>query len=148
MIVFLVLSALVSSVFSAPNSNSTQVAQPLVEKSVQGVQTTSVPTIVVTETPTSTYTITPTQAPTSTPTLTPKPTVKKILYTPAPTKKVQTITEPQVQIVQNNEAYSCNCSKTCPQINSCAEAQYLLNSCGCSARNGDDDGIACDAMCQ
>jgi len=43
--------------------------------------------------------------------------------------------------------YSCNCSKTCPNL-SCAEAQYQLNTCGCSVRDADDDGIACDAQCQ
>ncbi len=44
--------------------------------------------------------------------------------------------------------YVCNCSKTCAQMSSCAEAQYQLNICGCSARDGDDDGIACDSDCQ
>jgi micrococcal nuclease len=44
--------------------------------------------------------------------------------------------------------YSCSCSKTCAQMSSCAEAQYQLNTCGCSARDGDDDGVACDSQCQ
>jgi hypothetical protein len=44
--------------------------------------------------------------------------------------------------------YSCNCSKTCSQMSSCAEAQYQLNICGCSRRDGDKDGIACDSDCQ
>lgn len=44
--------------------------------------------------------------------------------------------------------YSCNCAKTCAQMSSCAEAQYQLNSCGCSQRDADDDGIACDSDCQ
>ena len=43
--------------------------------------------------------------------------------------------------------YTCNCSKTCPNM-SCAEAQYQLNVCGCSARDADDDGTACDSQCQ
>ncbi len=43
--------------------------------------------------------------------------------------------------------YTCNCSKTCPNL-SCAEAQYQLNTCGCSVRDADKDGIACDAQCQ
>lgn len=42
--------------------------------------------------------------------------------------------------------WACNCKKTCPNM-SCAEAQYQLNSCGCSARDADDDGTACDAQC-
>ena len=44
--------------------------------------------------------------------------------------------------------YTCNCSKTCPQMSSCAEAQYQLNTCGCTARDADHDGIACDSQCQ
>jgi micrococcal nuclease len=47
--------------------------------------------------------------------------------------------------------YACDCSKSCLQISSCAEAQYQLNICGCSARDGDKDGIACDGaplVCQ
>jgi len=48
----------------------------------------------------------------------------------------------------NSSTYTCNCKKTCPQMSSCAEAQYQLNICGCSARDGDDDGIACDSDCQ
>lgn len=43
--------------------------------------------------------------------------------------------------------FACNCSKTCPQMG-CAEAQYQLNTCGCTRRDADHDGIACDADCQ
>jgi micrococcal nuclease len=43
--------------------------------------------------------------------------------------------------------YTCNCKKTCPNMN-CEEAQFQLNSCGCSARDADKDGIACDTQCQ
>src|SRR3990167_4708201 len=32
--------------------------------------------------------------------------------------------------------YTCDCKKTCPKISSCNEAQYLLNECGCTARDG------------
>ncbi len=45
------------------------------------------------------------------------------------------------------DSYSCNCSKTCAQM-SCSEAQYQLNTCGCSRRDGDGDGLACDSQCQ
>lgn len=45
---------------------------------------------------------------------------------------------------QNTGGYSCNCSKTCTQISSCAEAQYQLNTCKCFVRDADGDGIACD----
>lgn len=44
--------------------------------------------------------------------------------------------------------YSCNCSKTCDEIYTCEEAQYQLDVCGCYQRDGDDDGTACDLMCQ
>ncbi len=45
-------------------------------------------------------------------------------------------------------SYICDCSKTCNKITSCEEAQYQLEACGCKARDGDGDGIACDSLCQ
>lgn len=47
-----------------------------------------------------------------------------------------------------SSGYTCNCSKTCANMSSCDEAQYQLNTCNCSARDGDHDGIACDSDCQ
>lgn len=44
------------------------------------------------------------------------------------------------------EGFTCNCAKTCAAMD-CAEAQYQLNACGCSRRDRDMDGIACDADC-
>lgn len=64
---------------------------------------------------------------------------------------VQTQTQPVQQTQptsQTSGSYACDCSKTCPQMSSCAEAQYQLNVCGCKARDADKDGIACDADCQ
>lgn len=46
----------------------------------------------------------------------------------------------------NTGDYICNCAKTCTQM-SCAEAQFQLNECGCSRRDGDKDGVACDSQC-
>lgn len=43
--------------------------------------------------------------------------------------------------------YSCNCSKTCPNM-SCSEAYFQLNTCGCRARDGDGDGVPCEAQCR
>jgi len=65
---------------------------------------------------------------------TPKPASQSTSQTPATNNTYQ----------QNTGGYSCNCSKTCTQISSCAEAQYQLNTCGCSVRDADGDGIACD----
>lgn len=71
-----------------------------------------------------------------------KQTVKKIpIWKPTrvPTLKPTSIPAPK---------YVCNCSKTCAQMSSCDEAQYQLNVCGCSRRDADHDGVACDADCQ
>lgn len=46
------------------------------------------------------------------------------------------------------DKFVCDCSKTCPNISTCEEAQYQLNTCGCTVRDADHDGIACDAKCQ
>lgn len=88
----------------------------------------------------------PTQPPTPIPTQ-PKPispsqnTYPTLLPTSIPTSISQP-TQP------SSGGYTCNCSKTCPQMSSCDEAQYQLNVCGCKARDADHDGIACDADCQ
>lgn len=55
--------------------------------------------------------------------------------------------QPIIKNEQSGGGYICNCSKTCPNL-SCDEAQYQLNSCGCSQRDGDRDGVACDRQCQ
>jgi len=67
--------------------------------------------------------------------------------TPTQTTQTQPV-QPTQPTTQNSGAYTCNCSKTCPQMSSCAEAQYQLNTCGCKARDADKDGIACDSDCQ
>ncbi|MFH1509515.1 MAG: thermonuclease family protein [bacterium] len=43
--------------------------------------------------------------------------------------------------------YTCDCSRTCTQITSCDEAYYQLNTCGCSIRDNDKDGIPCETLC-
>lgn len=76
--------------------------------------------------------------PASSPTV--KPAVKSAdtFYTPSPT----------VSSGSSGGSYTCNCSKTCGEMSSCAEAQYQLNVCGCTARDADHDGVACDSQCQ
>lgn len=49
---------------------------------------------------------------------------------------------------EESDNSTCDCSLTCGEINTCSEAQYQLNTCGCYQRDADDDGIACDTMCQ
>lgn len=76
--------------------------------------------------------------------------------TPVPQVQQQNIYQapPQQQPVQQTEPantggeFSCNCGKVCGAMSSCAEAQYQLNVCGCQQRDADNDGIACDTMCQ
>lgn len=98
------------------------------------------PTVKATATPKPTATPRPTSTPTAKPTVAPTSTPKTISTT-APTAKPSTSDNSNTQSNQ----FACNCSKTCSTISSCEEAQYLLNVCGCSARDADDDGIACDS---
>ncbi len=49
--------------------------------------------------------------------------------------------------VTQKSGYSCNCSKTCPNM-SCSEAYFQLNTCGCNQRDGDGDGVPCEAQCK
>lgn len=48
----------------------------------------------------------------------------------------------------NSGSWECNCSKLCSQMDGCEEAMYQLNTCGCSARDGDGDGIPCETLCR
>ncbi len=88
--------------------------------------------------------------PTATPIPTLTPTVAPVIVTPAPQPTSAPVVQPtiapvqQTQTTQSISSWGCDCSKTCTQISSCAEAQYLLNTCGCSKRDADHDGIACD----
>ncbi|MDO8620965.1 MAG: excalibur calcium-binding domain-containing protein [Candidatus Levybacteria bacterium] len=90
--------------------------------------------------------------------------------TPTPTPIIDTSTNKKSQIilffewlfglVSNKNAivsapaptpthpYTCNCAKTCTQISTCAEAYYQLDNCGCSIRDGDNDGIPCENLCR
>ena len=84
--------------------------------------------------------------PTLKPTLKPNivPSSRPILPTSTPYIQAPIQSSP----LQQSGSWACDCSKTCPNMSSCAEAQYQLNVCGCQARDGDKDGIACDNDCQ
>ncbi len=49
--------------------------------------------------------------------------------------------------VPTTPTYICNCSKTCSEMSSCEEAYYQLSTCGCSRRDGDNDGVPCENIC-
>lgn len=42
--------------------------------------------------------------------------------------------------------YICDCTKTC-KVMTCDEAYYQLEQCGCTARDGDADGVPCESIC-
>jgi hypothetical protein len=42
--------------------------------------------------------------------------------------------------------YSCDCNKTCGAM-TCEEAYFQLNTCGCGARDNDNDGVPCESVC-
>lgn len=73
-----------------------------------------------------------------TPTKIPTPTYSKILIPP-----VKNI----IPVITSGSSYSCDCSKSCSAISTCSEAYYQLNTCGCSVRDGDSDGIPCENLC-
>ena len=43
--------------------------------------------------------------------------------------------------------FTCNCSKSCSAMASCQEAYFQLNTCGCSRRDSDRDGVPCESIC-
>lgn len=45
-------------------------------------------------------------------------------------------------------AFSCNCDILCEEINTCDEAYFQLNECGCTDRDSDKNGIPCEDICE
>jgi endonuclease YncB( thermonuclease family) len=43
---------------------------------------------------------------------------------------------------------TCGGKRYCREMNSCAEAQFYLHTCGVSRLDGDGDGVACEALCR
>jgi hypothetical protein len=43
--------------------------------------------------------------------------------------------------------FTCSGKRTCKQMNSCAEAQFYLGSCGVKSLDRDGDGRACNSLC-
>jgi len=127
--VSIILTGVVASRFSTSKKQNSRVEEVELIKT----ELTANPTI----SPPPSQTSNPSVQPASTSTV--KPTVKY-----SGTYPTFTLTVPSKN---SSGSYICNCSKTCPNL-SCAEAQYQLNSCGCTARNADRDGIACDSQCQ
>lgn len=81
---------------------------------------------------------------------TPKPSIKPSATpepTPTPTPKPVYIATPTPTPAPVVSGWSCNCEKSCDSMSSCQEAYFQLNSCGCQKRDGDNDGIPCEAIC-
>jgi len=69
------------------------------------------------------------------------------LWTTDVCKNLTTVTPTKTILTTENLNYSCDCSKSCTEINSCEEAYYQLNNCGCSKRDSDGDGVPCESLC-
>ena len=76
------------------------------------------------------------------PTFAPDPT-----STPVQLKETETTKSVVAPSPATVSPYSCDCGKTCSQMSSCDEAYYQLNVCGCSIRDGDNDGVPCEIIC-
>ena len=48
----------------------------------------------------------------------------------------------------NAEQFSCEDTKYCKEMRSCAEAKYHLNECGESRLDRDGDGVPCENVCK
>jgi hypothetical protein len=50
-------------------------------------------------------------------------------------------------VASSDTTFSCDDGKYCPQMRSCEEACYHFVVCGESERDGDEDGIPCENVC-
>lgn len=123
--------------FTSPSKESTQPSPTTMATVQPTIRETSTNHPSISPIPTAIASPTPAAKPTTIPS-TPKPTVKPVA-TPVPTTTA-TSTNPS----PNSGSYACDCSKACTEISTCSEAQYQLKTCGCSQRDIDGDGIACD----
>lgn len=91
--------------------------------------------------------ITPT--PTKAPTPTSKPSPTTTLYIPSTSTPYIPYVPPTTVPTSppSSGGWTCDCSKTCPNMSSCEEAYFQLNVCGCSIRDGDNDGVPCENIC-
>ncbi|MCX6731314.1 MAG: hypothetical protein NTZ55_05710, partial [Candidatus Roizmanbacteria bacterium] len=124
------------------------------------VPTKNQPIDIVSPTPTRTPSTIPTPTLTQIPTIILKPTSIPPTSIPQPTR-VPPISVPYVPIyipptqipqqvapqTNSGSGFSCNCGKVCGAMSSCEEAYYQLNTCGCSVRDGDHDGVPCETIC-
>jgi len=62
------------------------------------------------------------------------------LWSPA----CQLPTPESTQSSSSSASWQCDCTRSCSALSSCQEAQYQLHTCGCSARDGDNNGVACN----
>ena len=79
-----------------------------------------------------------------TPVITKIPTFIPKKLVPKSRSKKPTITKSPAKTT----TFTCNCARTCTKITSCKEAYYQLNTCGCSVRDSDNDGIPCENICK
>ncbi len=131
---------------TASRSASSTTPSPTAQVAGESIVTSPLPSIETSIAPAPSINPSPTPSPSlkPSPIIKPSPSPKAVIQ-PSPTSTPTPIpVQPKVE--QNvSEAYTCDCGKTCPNMSSCAEAQYQLNVCGCSARDADNDGIACDS---
>ncbi|MGI5841456.1 MAG: thermonuclease family protein [Patescibacteria group bacterium] len=94
----------------------------------------------------ATSTPTPTKKPAS---ITTRPTSVPTMKSQAPNTPPPTALPTQTQVINppSNGSWVCDCKRTCTQIASCEEAYFQVNTCGCQARDGDNDGIPCENLC-
>lgn len=113
------------------------------ERAVLGEKANVAPQATVTKLPSPDYYTGSTNGkPTNTPpplTRAPTSTPYPATNTPVPTSSFQNET--------TSSGYVCNCSKTCPNL-TCDEAYFQLNECGCGQRDGDNDGVPCENVCE
>lgn len=156
--VFLSFAMLIFSILAYPgdiNKTSSSEVEGIIEIQAPTSTLIKAPTkisaIPVKEKSAKKLTLTPTEKPK--PTLTPTkipPTPTEVVLptnTPEPTKIVEFFSPPTQPPNTGGGSYTCDCNKTCPNL-SCDEAYYQLNACGCTERDGNNDGIPCNAQCR
>ena len=67
-----------------------------------------------------------------------------VLPTVEPDLKPTAIASPSTPVP--TPTFVCDCTKSCERM-SCSEAQFMLKACGCTNRDANNDGVACETQC-
>lgn len=64
-----------------------------------------------------------------------------------PVRQYQPVRETPSRSLKSKSTRQCGGKRTCGEMDSCAEANFYLDTCGVGRLDGDGDGVPCERIC-